>query len=57
MPKSDIDIKDLMDKAVREIHEEEEDEDHPNVIIKTRELRVPKDRLYRRLKGVGPCTA
>jgi DDE superfamily endonuclease len=57
MPKSDTDIEDLVDRAVREIREEEEDGDRPNVAAKARELRVPKDRLYRRLKGVGPRTA
>jgi hypothetical protein len=57
MLKSDTDIKDLMDRAIREIREEEEDEDHPNIVIKTRELKVLKDQLYRRLKSVGPRTA
>jgi hypothetical protein len=57
MPKSDTDIEDLVDRAVREIREEEEDGDRPNVAAKARELRVPKDRLYRRLKGVGPRIA
>jgi hypothetical protein len=57
MSKSDTDMKDLVVRAVKEIHEKKEDGDCFNVTIKTRELKALKDRLYHQLKGVGPRIA
>jgi hypothetical protein len=57
MPESSADIDDLVDKAVRELRAEYEDGERRGVAAKAREIGVPKDRLYRRLKGVGPRTA
>jgi hypothetical protein len=57
MPKSSADIDELVDKAVRELHAEYEEGEHRGVAAKAREIGVHKDRLYRRLKGVGPRTA
>ena len=54
MPNSDENIDDLVDKAVREILVERENEERPNILIKACELRIHKDRIYRRLKGVEP---
>ena len=56
MSNSDENIDDLVDKAVREILVERENGERPNVLTKTRELSIHKDRIYRRLKGVGPRT-
>jgi hypothetical protein len=57
MPDSNADIDDLVAKGVRELLSEYEQGVRPNVAAKARELRVYRDRLYRRLKGVGPRTA
>jgi hypothetical protein len=57
MPKSSADINELIDKTVRELQTEYEEEERRGVAAKTREIRVYKDRLYCRLKGVGPYTA
>jgi transcriptional regulator of acetoin/glycerol metabolism len=54
MPDSNADIDDLVAKGVRELLSEYEEGERPNVTAKARELGVYKDRLYRRLKGVGP---
>jgi Tc5 transposase DNA-binding domain len=56
MPNSNTDIDELVDRAVREICAEREDGERVNVAAKAREIGVHKDRLYRRLKGVGPRT-
>ena len=53
---SDEDIDDLVDKVVREILAEREDGERSNVAVKARELGIYKDRIHRRLKGVGPRT-
>jgi hypothetical protein len=57
MPKSSADIDELVDKAVRELQAEYEEGERRGVAAKTREIRVHKDRLHRRLKGVGPRIA
>jgi hypothetical protein len=56
MPNSNTDIDEVVDRAVREICAEREDGERVNVAAKAREIGVHKDRLYRRLKGVGPRT-
>jgi Tc5 transposase DNA-binding domain len=56
MPDLQADIDELVAKGVRELLSEDEAGERPNVAVKARELGVPKDRLYRRLKGVGPRT-
>jgi hypothetical protein len=56
MPNSNADIDDLVAKGVRELLSEYEDGERLNVAAKARELGVHKDRLYRRLKGIGPRT-
>jgi hypothetical protein len=53
---SNADIDELVVKGVRELLSEHEDGERLNVAAKARELGVYKDRLYRRLKGVGPRT-
>ena len=53
MPVSNEDTDDLVDRAVREIRAEEEEGERPNVAAKARELGVHRDRIYRRLKGIG----
>jgi hypothetical protein len=54
MPDLQADIDELVAKDVQELLSKDEAEERPNVTVKTRELGVLKDRLYRRLKGVGP---
>jgi hypothetical protein len=56
MPDLQADIDELVAKGVRELLWKDEAEERPNVVVKTRELGVLKNRLYRRLKGVGPRT-
>jgi hypothetical protein len=56
MAKSSADFDELVDKAVRELRAEYEDGERRGVAAKARELGIPKDRLHRRLKGVGPRT-
>ena len=56
MPNSNTDIDELVDRAVRELRAEYEYGERVNVAAKAREIGVHKDRLYRRLKGVGPRT-
>ena len=56
MPDSNADIDDLVDKGVRELLSEHETGERLNVAAKARELGVHRDRLYRRLKDIGPCT-
>jgi hypothetical protein len=56
MPDLQADIDELVAKGVRELLSEDEAEERSNVAVKARELGVLKDRLYRRLKGVGPRT-
>ena len=56
MPNSNADIDDLVAKGVRELLTEHKDGERLNVAAKARELGVYKDRLYRRIKGVGPRT-
>ena len=46
MPVSNEDTDDLVDRAVREIHVEEEEGERPNVAAKVRELGVHRDRIY-----------
>jgi hypothetical protein len=57
MPKSSVDINELVDKAVRELQVEYKEGERYGVAAKTREIRVHKNRLHRRLKGVVPYTA
>jgi hypothetical protein len=56
MPDLQADIDELVAKGVRELLSENEAGERSNVAVKARELGVSKDRLYRRLKGVEPCT-
>ena len=56
MPNSNADIDDLVAKGVRELLTEHKDGERLNVAAKARELGVYKDRLYRRIKGVGSRT-
>ena len=56
MSNSNADIDDLMVKNVRELLTEHKNEERLNVVIKTRELEVYKDRLYRRIKNVESRT-
>ena len=56
MSNSDENLDDLVDKIVREILVERENEERPNVLVKARELSIYKDRIYRRLKNVRSCT-
>ena len=52
MPVSNEDTDDLVDRVVREIRVEEEEEERPNVVTKVRKLDVYRDRIYRRLKSI-----
>ena len=45
-----------MDKVVREILVERENEERSNVAVKIRELDVHKDQIHRRLKDVRSHT-
>jgi ketosteroid isomerase-like protein len=56
MAESSADLDELVDRGVRELRAEYEDGDRRGVAAKARELGVSKDRLHRRLKGVGPRT-
>jgi hypothetical protein len=56
MPDIQANIDELVAKGVRELLSEDKAGERPNVAVKARELGVLKDRLYRRLKDVGPCT-
>ena len=49
---SNEDIDDLVDRIVREIRIEEEEGECFNVVVKTCELDVHRDRIYRGLKGI-----
>ena len=52
MSVSNEDTDDLVDRAVREIRTEEEEGERLNVVTKTRELNVHRDRIYRQLKNI-----
>jgi Tc5 transposase DNA-binding domain len=56
MPNSYADTDELVARGIRELLEEHEEGERLNVAAKARELGVHKDRLHRRLKGVGPRT-
>jgi Zn-dependent peptidase ImmA (M78 family) len=56
MPDSDEDIDKRVEKALEEILAEREAGDPSNVAEKTREYRVSKFRIHRRLKGIGSRT-
>jgi DNA-binding NtrC family response regulator len=56
MPDSNADTDELVARGVRELLAEHEEGERFNVAAKARELRVHRDRLYRRLKGIEPCT-
>ena len=53
MPVSNEDIDDLVDRAVREIRAAREEGKRSTVVAKARELGIHKDRIHRRLKGIG----
>ena len=56
MSNSDADIDDLVVKDVRELLSKQKNGERLNVTAKTRELRVHKNRLYRRIKNIRPRT-
>jgi hypothetical protein len=56
MPNSYADTDELVARGIQELLEEHEEGERLNVAAKARELGVHKDRLHRRLKGVGPRT-
>jgi hypothetical protein len=56
MPNSYADTDELVARGIRELLKEHEEGERLNVAVKARELGVHKDRLHRRLKGVGPYT-
>ena len=56
MSNSDTDIDDLVVKDVREPLSEQKNGERLNVTVKTRELRVHKNRLYCRIKNIGVAT-
>ena len=53
MPVSNEEIDDLIDRAVREIRAAREEGERSTVATKARELGIHKDRIHRRLKGIG----
>ena len=53
---SNEDTDDLVDKVVREILTERENEERFNVATKVRKLGIHKDRIHRRLKNVRSRT-
>ena len=53
MSVSNEDIDDLVDRAVREIRVTREEGKHSTVVTKVRELDIYKDRIHRRLRGIG----
>ena len=53
MSVSNEDIDDLVDRAVREIRAAREEGKRSTVVAKARELGIHKDRIHRRLKGIG----
>jgi hypothetical protein len=54
MPDLQADINELIAKDVQKLLSKDETGERPNITAKTCELGVLKDRLYRRLKSVGP---
>jgi hypothetical protein len=54
MPDSHADTDELVARGVWELLEEHEEGERLGVAAKARELRVHKDGLHYRLKGVGP---
>jgi CRISPR/Cas system CSM-associated protein Csm2 small subunit len=54
MPDSNEDSNKRVQKAVDEIYREREIGEKVNVAEKALQYRVHKDRIYRRLNGIGP---
>ena len=57
MANSNEDIDEHVTNAVRDILAERETGEHSVVAEKTREYRVNRHRIERRLKDIGPCTS
>jgi hypothetical protein len=54
MPDSHADTDELVARGVQELLQEHKKGERLGVVVKARELRVYKDRLYCRFKGAGP---